>query len=585
MVTIISAKMALARFTNDSIASDSKPTEPVMYQARVLSVIVMRATATDAHSKVRAEGSRNAGGVVGEMLGGEVLTASLCLPGVCQNCPPTFTRGNTGKHMISTFKRHVLWGLAWCIVSVLGGLLMARMELSKLKDTFETDARIAHRLLSQKASQHDAVLSTLALLRSQEERVRPEQRLPSVYPQILSVQRRDRDASWSDESLRAAEVESRRLQRPVLADVNFARGRYHVVLGAEPTSYALLVDIRTMIPWNEWPMVPDTSPVRVTLEHARQTLVLQPGNPVDERAKGWHFEFHKHLSADSQPFDLVAERQVSWGELPWSWMASWSLLVAVLLLAVRALLRQRHDRYRAEELLRLGQIGRLNTLGELAAGMAHELNQPLTAILASTQAAGRLLADDPPDLATAQTAITQATDQAKRASDVVNRLRRAVEQPDLAGQLERVSLLGAARSALYLLEPELKRLGIAPTIDLAEPEFSVLAEPVALEQVIHNLMTNALQALELVPASERTLTLKLDTAGKRGRLTLQDTGPGIANNVVSHIFEPFFTTRKGGLGLGLSLCETLTSGMGGTLTAFNHVPRGAEFCLSLPLAS
>ena len=485
---------------------------------------------------------------------------------------------------LSNLKRHAPWALAWFVVSLLGAYLMARSELTNLQDAFETDSRIAHRLLSQKASQHDAVLSTLALLRSQEEKLRPEQRLPSVYPQILSVQRRDRDASWSAENLRAAEVESRRVHRPVLADVNLAKGRYQLVLGGEPTSYALQIDIRAMIPWNEWPMVPDASPVRVTLEHAQQTFVVQPGRAGGPVSGGWDFEFHKHLSADSQPFDLVAVRHVGWRELPWSWMASWSLLVAVLLLAVRALLRQRHDRHRAEELLRLGQIGRLNTLGELAAGMAHELNQPLTAILAATQAAGRLLADDPPDLATAQTAINQAADQAKRASDVVNRLRRAVEQPDLAGQLERVSLIGTARNAIYLLEPELRRLGIVPAVNAVGPDFHVLAEPVALEQVVHNLMLNALQALELVPPAERSLTVKLDIDDKRGRLSVQDTGPGIANNVVSHIFEPFFTTRPGGLGLGLSLCETLTSGMGGTLHAFNRVPRGAEFCLSLPLA-
>ena len=490
-------------------------------------------------------------------------------------------------HALSKFKRHAPWALAWCVVSLVGAVLLARGELSRLRDAFETDARIAHRLLSQKAAQHDAMLSTLALLRPPDDAARPEQRLPSVYPQIVSVQRRDRLGAWADPALRAAEAESRRQRRPALADVNFAKGRYQLVLGGEPTSFALLVDIRAMIPWNEWPMVPDASPVRVTLEHAGQRLVLQPGNTVLDGTRGWHFKFYKGLSADSQPFELVAERQVGWAQLPWAWMLSWALLVAVLLLAARALLRQRHDRHRAEELLRLGQIGRLNTLGELAAGLAHQLNQPLTAILASTQAAGRLLAQDlpdPADLATARTAITQATDQAKRASDVVNRLRRAVEQPQVTGQLERASLAAAARNALYLLEPELARLGVAPKIVQSEAEFFVMAEPVALEQVIHNLMLNALQALEHVPAPERTLTVLLNTAENRGRLTLQDTGPGLANNVVSHIFEPFFTTRKGGLGLGLSLCETLTSGMGGTLMAYNRVPRGAEFCLSLPLA-
>ena len=182
-------------------------------------------------------------------------------------------------------------------------------------------------------------------------------------------------------------------------------------------------------------------------------------------------------------------------------------------------------------------------------------------------------------------AITQATEQAKRPSNVVNRLRRAVAPPETAGQLERVNLQAASRNALYLLQPELTRLGITPKTVLDEPEFSVLAEPVALEQIIHNLLVNALQALEAVPAAERTLTVLLNTAERRGRLTLQDTGPGIPNNIVAHIFDPFFTTRKGGLGLGLSLCETLTSSMGGTLTAYNRPPRGAEFCLSLPLAA
>ena len=167
----------------------------------------------------------------------------------------------------------------------------------------------------------------------------------------------------------------------------------------------------------------------------------------------------------------------------------------------------------------------------------------------------------------------------------MNRLRRTVAPPATAGQLEPASLLAASRNALYLLQPELARLGITPKMVLDEPEFWVLAEPVALEQVIHNLLVNAVQALENVPATERTLTVLLNTAEHRGRLTLQDTGPGIPNNIVAHIFEPFFTTKKGGLGLGLSLCETLTSGMGGTLTAYNRPPRGAEFCLSLPLAA
>jgi C4-dicarboxylate-specific signal transduction histidine kinase len=255
------------------------------------------------------------------------------------------------------------------------------------------------------------------------------------------------------------------------------------------------------------------------------------------------------------------------------------------LLATRALLRQRTDRRRAEELLRLGQVARLNTLGELAAGMAHELNQPLTAMLSSTQAARRILSEDPPDLPTARVAIQHAVDQAQRASDVVNRLRHAVEQPDRGAQMQDVDLQQVARKALHLLEPELRRRFVEPTIELAGPAFRVRAEPVALEQIIHNLLMNALQALDQVQINDRKLVIALGSNDKFGQLTVRDTGPGIRSDVLPHVFEPFFTTRDGGLGLGLSLSESLASGMGGSLTAFNSTPRGAEFCLSLPLAS
>jgi len=487
--------------------------------------------------------------------------------------------------MLLRLKRHAPWVAGWLAASLIGGFLLARAGLEQFQERFESDARTAHRLLSQRVVQHDAVLSTLALLRSGAEQQRPEQRLPSVYPQILSVQHRDGDSAWPQAHLQAAETESRRLGRAVMTDVNFAKGRYQIVMAADPASYAVLIDIRNMVPWNEWPMSPDASPVRMTLEYAGQILILQPGAQAADGGGGWQFGFHKLLAADSQPFDLVAERRVAWRELPWSLMLSWSLLVAVLLLATRALLRQRTDRRRAEELLRLGQVARLNTLGELAAGMAQELDQPLASMLANTQVAQRVLAEEPPDLLVAQIAVQQAVEQAQKASEVVHRLRHAVEQPDKGAQMQEIDLREVARKALHLLEPELRRRSAQTGIELAGPDFRVRAEPVALEQIVHNLLMNALQALDQVPPPERSLVFVLSATDKHGQLILRDSGPGIPSDVLPHIFEPFFTTRDGGLGLGLSLSESLASGMGGTLTAFNHAPRGAEFCLSLPLAS
>jgi C4-dicarboxylate-specific signal transduction histidine kinase len=277
---------------------------------------------------------------------------------------------------------------------------------------------------------------------------------------------------------------------------------------------------------------------------------------------------------------------MGWAQLPWGRMLLWTAAVTAVLALLAQWQRQRTARRRAEELLRLGQVARLNTLGELAAGMAHELNQPLTAVLANTQAAQRLLADDPPEIDTARGAMAQAVAQARRAADVVGRLRTAVDRPKHRSGAEDaggvVDLADAVRRALHLLEPECRRRSATPTLQASEP-VQVGADPVAVDQIVHNLLMNALQALEAVKADDRRLTLTVTPAGGHGELRVTDNGPGIPAEVLPRLFEPFFSTREGGLGLGLSLCETLAQGMGGSLTAANQPDGGAVFTLRLPL--
>ncbi|MCG2591390.1 ATP-binding protein [Ramlibacter sp. XY19] len=468
----------------------------------------------------------------------------------------------------------------WFVLTAAGCVLLARAELGRLREAFETDARIAHRLLSQRAVQHDAVLATLALLQPSAA-AGAEKRLPALYPQILAVQRRDGEDAWPEPALAAAEAESRSLKRAVLVDADLAAARYRLLLAGAPASFALTMDLRAVVPWSEWPMAPQQSPVRVSVEHAGQHYLLQPGR---DPGTGWRYEFHKHLAADSQPFDVAALRVVGWNELPWRWMLSWAAAMALLVAAWQWLRRQRAERQRAEELLRLGQVARLNSLGELAAGLAHELNQPLTAVLANTQAARRLLEDEPPDLATARDAMRQAGDQAKRASEVLGRLRRGIERPGQGAALQPVLLEQAVRNALYLLEPEFAKRQVAPRLESTTPSLAVQAEPVALEQIIHNLLTNALQALDQVPAGERSLSVRLQADQGQGALTVDDSGPGIPPELLPRIFEPFFSTREQGLGLGLSLCESLAAAMGGQLGVQPRTPRGAAFTLRLPLA-
>lgn len=484
-----------------------------------------------------------------------------------------------------------IWILAWLLASAGGAAWIAHDGLRQLRDEFDTNARIAHRLLSQQVVQYDAVLATLALLGGAGEHAGgAERRLSSVYPSILNVVRRDAATAWPDPRLADAEAQSRGAQRPQLGPHDLASGRYWLVMAAQPASFALDVDLTGTVPWVDWPMDPKTSPVRLSLQTDGQQYVVQPGS----QAQGpWRFEFHKHLASASQDFDVMAERAVRLSELPWGWMLLWTAGVGLALAGVRWLQLQRTERRRAEERVRFAQVARLNALGELAAGMAHELNQPLTAVLANTQAARRLLDEQagPDELATARSAMGQAAEQARRASDVVGRLRRAIERPasDRAGQS--LDLHDILRRALDLLQPELSRQGVEVRLlpgGGAHQPLRASGDPVAVEQIVHNLLLNAMQAMQQQRADTRRIDLRYGAASdsRHCEVRVCDTGPGIATEALPRIFEPFFSTREHGLGLGLSLCETLAQEMGGSLQAApGDNGRGACFVLRLPRAA
>lgn len=481
--------------------------------------------------------------------------------------------------MAASRKSLVLITVTSLIVIATGAFGLAQRELDRLREAFDTDGRIIHRLLSQRAAQHDTVLAMLSLLQPQDAAHTVGKRISSVYPQILDLQQRPEGRQWPDAAMQAAESASRRQQHPVAVANSLREGKVTLVQAGTPSSHALLIDWREAIPWDEWPLKPDSSPVTITLNAGMAHFPLQAGQPAQTP---WRFEFRKRLSTESQPFEIVASLPVGWSSLPWLQMLAWALLVALTATGGSAFLQQRASRRRAEELLRLGQVARLNTLGELAAGMAHELNQPLTAILANTQAAQRLLDDPSPDLATARDAMTRSVDQAKRAAAVLSRLRSAVERPQADTALRHVSLGATVNSVLDLLEPECRRLGIHA--EVSGDALAVKADPVALEQIIHNLLTNALQALALVAPPERQLHIGWQADGDQATLRISDSGPGIPPEALPRLFEPFYTTRPDGLGLGLSLCESLAGGMHGRLSADNRVPRGAIFTLTLPLA-
>ena len=491
------------------------------------------------------------------------------------------------------------WGMLTAAVAAAGVIVLVQTGFDRLEADFQTDARIAHRLLSQSAAQHDAVLAMLALLQPTGDRDGPARRLPAIYPHILRVERREPAGAWPADAVArgvdAAQEESRRLRHPVAAGKYLGAGKIWLVLSAEPSSYAIELDLKGMVAPTEWPeSLQEATDVQLVLGPVEfHWNDRRPADRTEGAAKApdsaaappsalRRFAFNKRLASDSQPFELVVGRGVGWAELPWAGMLLWiSLAIAGGGLSY-SYFRQRQARVRAERLLRLGQTSRLGALGELTAGLAHELNQPLTAVMANTQAAGRLLDEVPAELAVAREAMRQAARQARRASDVLNRLRRLIERPGSADAIQAVGLRDIVDRVIDLLQPELRARSVRLNVS-GNRTLVVMADPVGLEQIIHNLVANSMNALEQVPKADRSIALALQPGDDPRFVTLQvlDTGPGLSSDVLPHVFEPFFTTRAGGLGLGLSLCESLAQGMGGRLAAGNGATGGAAFTLWL----
>lgn len=502
-------------------------------------------------------------------------------------------------------RRGVAWLAATTLVALLGATAIVRWDIATRREAFAEDARIAHRLLSQRAAQLDAVLATLALLAPATDAEEPAVRLPALWPAVLSVQRSDAQHPWPDAVLAAAEAHSRTLaagrRHAVLAAVDPARAHYSLVLAGHPASWALRVDAKRLVPADEWPLS-DAGPVRALLVAGAHALVLHPGAPEAVQPAGLTpgFTFAKVLATPSQPFELRLQRATGPAQWPWGWLLAWAAACAATTAILLALQRARDTQRRNAELVRMAQVARLNTLGELAAGMAHELNQPLAAVLASTQAAQRLLrqdvqaapqelGDDGPDLPAVRQALGLAAAQARRASDVLTRLRRLVQDPTQGAAPQSVDLHALCVQMLRLLGPELQRRGISAEVSGGMP--AVWADPVMLEQIVHNLVTNAIQALEGAATPSPTIALVLQPVPDEavGLLLVRDNGPGFATEHLGRVFEPFFSTRASGLGLGLPLCETLAQALGGSLQARNlGAPgagsTGAELVLTLPLA-
>jgi len=229
----------------------------------------------------------------------------------------------------------------------------------------------------------------------------------------------------------------------------------------------------------------------------------------------------------------------------------------------------------------LAHIGRVSTVGELTASLAHELNQPLTAILANAQAVRRILDADQADLIEVRAIVDDIVDDDKRASEVIGRLRGFLKK----GTLERSSLdvSELVGQVARVVAGDAVLRGVVIRLELAPDLPPVSADRVQLQQVVLNLILNGLDAMRDSAIGSRTLLLRTARDGEgRVAVTVRDSGAGIERSQVGQVFDAFYTTKADGLGMGLAIVKSIVEAHGGRVEARNNPEGGATFSVALP---
>jgi signal transduction histidine kinase len=242
--------------------------------------------------------------------------------------------------------------------------------------------------------------------------------------------------------------------------------------------------------------------------------------------------------------------------------------------------RRRAVEQTAELREELAHVARVATLGEMAAGLAHELNQPLTAI--HLEASAGIALGDRGDVEGMRESLNQLSNHALRAGEIVRRMRQFARRGET--NPEPVALGPVVTEVLALVEHDIRHNEIQTAVEMRDDLPPAMIDRIALQQVLVNLIRNAIEAMSRPSVLERHLTIRAESVGGRLRVSIADTGGGVDPAMSERLFHPFQTTKSTGLGLGLSICQSLIEAHGGRMGAGPHPPGGALFYFELPIA-
>src|ERR1700722_14754051 len=250
--------------------------------------------------------------------------------------------------------------------------------------------------------------------------------------------------------------------------------------------------------------------------------------------------------------------------------------------AAIALQMTRREREYRQVQSELAHANRVATMGQLTASIAHELKQPLSAVVTGGYAGLGWLRRRPPKIEEVAESFEQMIKGAMRASDVIDRIHSLVKKH--APRMEKLDINGAILEVVGLIQSEVVKNGVTARVELAESLPHIQGDRVQLQQVILNLMINSIQAMSDLAGGERELHVTTELIASEGvRAGVRDSGPGFSAENLQHLFAPFYTTKPNGMGMGLSICRSIIEDHGGRLWASRVDPQGALFQFTIPV--
>ncbi|TNV22185.1 GHKL domain-containing protein [Buttiauxella sp. B2] len=431
--------------------------------------------------------------------------------------------------------------LIWLILTVLSGGGVVVYALHQQYEEQSTEFRILYRDITVKLSQNDVIL---ALLSNSSDLTVVQQK----FPYILRWQSKPHE--------------------PPRPEINPARsGAYWI----NSPQGSLLIDLPGLLAG----LVHSQKFHHLSLSWQGMPLLIQGAE-----GKGDWWRWEKEVASPSQPLNLVVTNNPDWRSLPWLVLVLVGIFWALVIYFYRQYQMTKRQRNIADLRAHFSELAHLNAMGEIAAGMVHELNQPLTAILSYSQTAQRLIAQQQAEKA--QPLLDASVVQTKRIGALLLAFREKLnsdKQP-----LQPVELRQVWARVVMLLSNEIERGKIAVINQIPESLPPLMASPLGIEQIFHNLLNNAIQAQKEMPQGKAWVAVNARKTADSIVLTVTDGGPGLTEQALEQVFMPFFTTRKDGLGLGMALTETLVQRLNGSIQVENSATGGACFTVTFPLS-